>query len=182
MSTNPNTRMDFSIDKSLEVLEKTPQVVSSLLTGLTDEWINNNEGADTFSPFDVMGHLVHGEHTDWPARIKKIMGDGGNNAFDNFDRFAMYEESKGKSLDTLLKEFQDLRTANLDLVRSYQLDEEKLNKIGIHPKFGEVTLRQLLSTWTAHDLGHIAQICRVMAKQYTDNVGPWIEYLRILRI
>jgi uncharacterized damage-inducible protein DinB len=170
----------FNLNKSLELLERTPASLETLLSGLSDEWIYNNEGEETFSPYDVMGHLVHGETTDWVARTKKTLSENDKN-FTVFDRFAMYEESKGKSIEDLLKEFKEQRKKNLDFIRSLNITEDMLDKKGIHPKFGEVTLRQLLSTWTVHDLGHMGQIVRVMAKQYKENVGPWVEYLRILK-
>ena len=175
-----NTTIPFNLEKSFELLERTPTVIEQLLSGLSSEWINNNEGGETFSPYDVVGHLVHGETTDWIARTKKILSVNDKD-FAIFDRFAMYEESKGKTLEELLTEFKVQRKKNLDFIRTLNITEDMLDKKGIHPKFGEVTLRQLLSTWTVHDLGHIGQIVRVMAKQYNNNVGPWLEYLRILK-
>lgn len=171
----------FQIDKSLEILERTPGVVKTLLLGLSDEWVMNNEGDDTFSPFDVVGHLLHGETTDWVQRTQIIISGDGDRKFKPFDRFAQFEESKGKNLEQILEEFSQQRKKNLDFIRQLHPDESMLDKTGIHPVFGEVTLRQLLSTWVAHDLGHIAQIVRVMAKQYKTDVGPWVEYLRILK-
>jgi hypothetical protein len=170
----------FNLSKSVELLERTPSSIEVLLSGISDEWIYNNEGGETFSPYDVMGHLVHGETTDWVARTKKILSENDKD-FAVFDRFAMYEESKGKSIQDLLTEFKIQRKKNLEFIRSLNITEEMLDKKGIHPTFGEVTLRQLLSTWTVHDLGHMGQIVRVMAKQYKENVGPWVEYLRILK-
>jgi hypothetical protein len=173
--------ISFNLNKSLEVLEKTPFVIESLLSGLSGEWIHNNEGDDTFSPYDVVGHLLHAETTDWVQRANIILDESGDGKFKPFDRFAQYEESKGKDLSQLLTEFKIQRKKNLDFLRALQPDETMLDRKGIHPAFGEVTLRQLLSTWTVHDLGHIGQIVRVMAKQYKENVGPWVEYLRILK-
>ena len=170
----------FDLNKSFELLERTPTVIENLLAGLSDEWVYNNEGGETFSPYDVVGHLLHGETTDWVARTNKILSDTDKD-FAVFNRFAMYEESKGKSLNELLTEFKDVRKKNIGFIKSLNVSEEMLDKKGIHPKFGEVTLRQLLSTWMVHDLGHIGQIVRVMAKQYKENVGPWVEYLRILK-
>ena len=175
-----NTRIDFHLEKSFELLERTPTVIEQLLAGLSNEWINNNEGGETFSPYDVVGHLVHGETNDWVARTKKILSEN-DKGFAIFDRFAMYKESKGKTIEELLIEFKVQRKKNVDFIRALNITEDMLDKKGIHPKFGEVTLRQLLSTWTVHDLGHIGQIVRVMAKQYKNNVGPWVEYLRILK-
>lgn len=170
----------FDLNKSLELLERTPTAIEYLLKGVSDDWVYNNEGEETFSPYDVMGHLVHGETTDWVARTKKILSTNDKD-FAVFDRFAMYEESKGKTIDQLLTEFKEVRKKNLEFIRSLNITEDMLDQKGVHPKFGEVTLRQLLSTWTVHDLGHIGQIVRVMAKQYKENVGPWVEYLRILK-
>jgi hypothetical protein len=140
----------------------------------------NNEGPETFSPFDVIGHLIHGEKTDWAERARMILEFGNTKTFVPWDRFAQYEESKGKNLAQLLDEFIKVREENMRLFKSLQLTEADLDKTGMHPKLGEVTLRNLLSTWVVHDLTHIAQITRVMAKQYTENMGPWPEFFRIL--
>src|SRR6185295_12436773 len=172
--------MEFTLDKSYEILERTPAVLQSLLTGVSDEWTMNNEGPDTFSPYDVVGHLIHGEKTDWPDRIAIILEDGVSKTFVPYDQFAMFEESKGKTLNQLLAEFEAVRKEKLQWLKSLKLTEEDLNKKGLHPSFGEVTLRQLLSTWVVHDLTHIAQITRVMAKQYKEATGPWAEFFRIL--
>lgn len=173
--------MKFDLEKSILILERTPVVLEVLLSGLPDDWIMHNEGGETWSPYDVMGHLVHGEKTDWMARTKIILNEGTGRTFDVFKRTAMFEESKGKSLSDLLKEFKSARAENLKILRSFHLGEKDLDKKGIHPKFGEVTLRQLLSTWTIHDLTHLAQIGRVMAKQYKTEIGPWIEYMRLVQ-
>jgi hypothetical protein len=172
--------MKFELDKSYEILERTPVILRSLLTGLSDGWVMNNEGPETFSPYDVVGHLVHGEKTDWPDRIKMILEYGITKIFVPYDRFAMYELSRGKSLLQLLDEFESLRKKNMEWLKSLQLTAADLDKKGIHPKFGEVTLRQLLSTWVIHDLTHLAQITRVMAKQYKEEMGPWVEFFRIM--
>lgn len=172
--------MEFNLNKSIEILERTPQVLEALLTGLSDEWILNNEGDDSWNPFDVIGHLIHGEKTDWLVRTNLILSDKTDKTFAPFDRFAQFENSKGKSISELLKEFQDLRKQNLVALKSKNITTEDLWKTGIHPTFGAVTLEQLLACWVAHDLGHIAQISRVMAKQYKDEVGPWREFLPIL--
>ena len=172
--------MKFELSKSYEILERTPSVLRSLLTGISGEWIMNNEGAETFSPYDVVGHLLHGEKTDWPDRIAIILDYGTTKAFVPYDRFAMFEESKGKTLDQLLTEFETLRKEKLLWVKSLKLAESDLDKKGIHPAFGKVTLRQLLSTWVVHDLTHLAQITRVMAKQYKEETGPWVNFFRIL--
>lgn len=171
--------MNFDISKSIEILSRTPETLEKLLNGLSDEWLYNNEGGESWSPYDIVGHLVHGEKTDWPERTQIILFSEDKH-FRSFDRTAMFEESKGKSIIDLLGEFRTLREKNISKILSYNLDDDKLNMKGIHPKFGEVTLRQLVSTWVVHDLSHLAQITRVMAKQYKDEVGPWIEYIPIL--
>jgi uncharacterized damage-inducible protein DinB len=173
--------MNFDLDQSIEILERTPFVIESLLNGLSDDWTNGNEGPDTWSPYDVVGHLIHGEKTDWISRLEIILSNGPNKTFEKFDRFAQFNESKGKSLDDLLQEFKALRNRNIALLKSKRIAASDFVRTGIHPKFGEVTLAQLLSTWVAHDLDHISQIARVMAKQYKTEVGPWVEYLKILR-
>ena len=172
--------MTFDLLKSYEVWERTPKVLRSLLHGLGDDWIRHNEGPDTFSPFDVLGHLIHGEKTDWPNRIRLILEKGTTSPFVPYDRFAMYQESADKTLNQLLNEFESLRMTNIKWVRSLNLSDTDLNKKGLHPKLGEVTLRQLLSTWVIHDLTHLSQITRVMAKQYKEEMGPWLEYFRIM--
>ena len=172
--------MTFSLDKSIELLERTPNVLRMMLLGLSADWTAVNEGGDTWSPDDVIGHLIHGERTDWIPRAEVILSESPDKTFTPFDRFAQFEESKGKSLAQLLDEFADLRSQNLERLRAFNLTDSDLAKTGMHPVFGEVTLSQLLATWTVHDLNHIAQISRVMANQYKTEVGPWIEYLRIL--
>ena len=172
--------MKFSLPSSISVLERTPLILEQMLKDLPDEWIINNEGKDTWSPYDVVEHLIHGEKTDWIPRMEIILSDKGDKRFVPFDRFAMMSESKKKFLTELQEEFKSLRKKSLEILISKKLTEKDLNKIGIHPEFGEVTLRQLLATWVAHDLGHIAQISRVMAKQYKEETGPWIKYLRVL--
>jgi hypothetical protein len=173
--------MAFNLDRSIQVLERTPRVLDSMLSGLDDEWTTTNEGENTWSPYDVMGHLIHGERTDWLTRLRIILGDGPDKRFAPFDRFAQFEESRGKSLADLLEEFAALRAAGLRDLRALELSDADLDRTGIHPKFGTVTARQLLATWVAHDLDHIVQISRVMAHQLHDDVGPWIEFLRIVR-
>ncbi|HNS11335.1 MAG TPA: DinB family protein [Bacteroidia bacterium] len=173
--------MEFSLSKSLEILQRTPVVLSALLENLSEEWAMNNEGPETWSAFDVIGHLVHGEQTDWIERTEIILSDDPDKRFKPFDRFAQYEDSKGKTLNQLLTEFSSLRKKNIDIILSKNLRESDFDKKGVHPKFGEVTLGQLLATWAVHDLNHLAQISRVMANQYEAEVGPWKEYLRILQ-
>lgn len=171
--------MKFSIDKGLEVLEKTPNSLATLLENLSEEWILSNEGDKTWSPFDVIGHLIYGEKTDWIPRLKIILFEE-DKRFTPFDRFAQLALSKGKNLTELLYEFKQLREENLEYLRSLNLTQRQLKLTGIHPEFGIVTIHQLLSAWVVHDLGHIAQISRIMAKQYKEATGPWYNYLNIL--
>ena len=173
--------MKYSLTKSLEILERTPLVLETLLSDLSDDWTMNNEGGETWSPYDVLGHLIHGENTDWVQRMEIILDEKGDKKFKPFDRFAQFEESKGKSLTDLIIEFKSSRKKNIDILKNLNLQESDLDKTGIHPAFGTVTLRQLLSTYVVHDLNHLAQIARVMANQYKEEVGPWVEYLRILK-
>jgi len=173
--------MNFSLDKSIEILERTPSAYKELLNGVSDEWSKTNEGGESWSPYDVLGHLIHGENGDWMNRIEIILSESPDKNFKPFDRIAQFEESKGKSLKDLLGEFMMLRIMNLEKLKAKNITEADLDKKGIHPVFGEVTLQQLLSTWVVHDLNHLAQVARVMAYQYKDEVGPWSEYLRILK-
>ena len=172
--------MNYTIKEAAQLLERTPVVLRALLTGLANGWTMSNEGPDTFSPYDILGHLIHGEKTDWATRAKIILAFGVSKPFTPWDRFAQYEESKGKTLDQLLDEFEAIRKENMQWFNSLDLSESDLDKKGMHPKLGEVTLRNLLSTWVVHDLTHIAQITRVMAKQYKEEMGPWPEFFRIL--
>jgi hypothetical protein len=173
--------MSFDLDRYLEVLERTPATLRAMLGGLSDEWTSGNEGPDTWSPYDVLGHLIHGENTDWMARLDIILSDADDKTFVPFDRFAQFEESRGKTIADLLHEFERLREANVARIRGLDLTDVQLDRTGTHPEFGAVTLRQLLSTWTVHDLDHIVQIARVMAAQVGDEVGPWKAYIRVLK-
>lgn len=173
--------MKFSLEKSIPILERTPEVLKQLLLDLDDEWVTRNEGPDTWSPYDVVGHLIHGEKTDWIPRTKIILEHGEKKPFTPFDRFAQFEESMGKSLGQLLDVFATLRATNVKALKSLRISDEDLAKTGVHPELGKVTLANLLSTWVVHDLGHIAQVSRVMSRQYTSEVGPWINYLGILQ-
>ena len=172
--------MKYDLNKSIAILERTPAVLNTLLSGLHDDWVMNNEGPETFSPYDVIGHLIHGEKTDWATRAKMILEYENTKSFVPWDRFAQFEESKGKSLQQLLDEFAAIRKENMAWFKELQLTETDLDKKGMHPKLGEVTLRNLLATWVVHDLTHIAQVTRVMAKQYKEEMGPWPEFFRIL--
>jgi hypothetical protein len=172
--------MTFELNDAVAVLERTPATFRSLLAGLPEAWTAPNEGPDTFSAFDNLGHLIHGERADWIPRAQIILAQGTNRTFEPFDRFAHVRESAGKTVAHLLDEFAALRAQNLVTLREWQLTEAQLALQGEHPALGLVSLRQLLSTWVAHDLGHVAQTARVMAKQYRDAVGPWRAYLPIL--
>ncbi len=172
--------MTFDLSSGIAVLERTPAAFRALLAGLPGTWIETNEGPDTFSPFDNVGHLIHGERADWIPRARIILAQGAHRTFVPYDRFAQVRESAGKTLAQLLDEFDELRAQNLATLRAWNLSESQLALVGEHPALGAVTLRQLLATWVAHDLGHLAQTSRVMAKQYRDAVGPWRAYLPIM--
>lgn len=174
--------MEFDLTDGFAVLRRTPHALNAMLAGLPPFWTASNEGADTWSPYDVVGHLIHGERTDWIPRAEIILRRGPERRFTPFDRFAQFHESQGKSLDDLLNEFTRLRTENLATLTGWGLTEVELSLQGEHPAFGTVTLRQLLATWVAHDLGHIVQIARVMAKQYREAVGPWRAYLTVVNL
>jgi hypothetical protein len=152
----------------------------ALLSGLPSTWTDATEGPDTWSPYVIVGHLIHGERTDWIPRAGIILAQGENRRFTPYDRFAQFRESRGKSLERLLDEFGHLREANLNTLVGWKLTDAQLELTGEHPELGAVTLRQLLATWVAHDLGHLAQTTRVMAKQYRDAIGPWRAYLSIM--
>jgi catechol 2,3-dioxygenase-like lactoylglutathione lyase family enzyme len=170
----------YRFDEVLPILERTPATLRVLLSGLPEAWITTNEGAGTWGPYDIVGHLIHGEHTDWITRTRHILAQGAEVPFRPFDREAMFAESAGKSLDQLLDEFAELRRVNVAHLGALGLSETDLDRPGLHPALGPVTLGQLLATWVAHDLGHIAQITRVMAKRYRATVGPWRAFLPIL--
>jgi hypothetical protein len=172
--------MNFELQHGIAVLARTPSVLEALLSDLPEPWITSNEGADSWSPFDVVGHLIDGELTDWMARLHIILAQGPQPRFEPFDRFRHISRNKDRTLRDLLAEFQQLREGNLDELRALNLTSGQLQLTGEHPVFGSVTLEQLLATWVAHDLGHLAQITRVMAKQYRDAVGPWQAYLPVL--
>ena len=172
--------MEFELEKAKEVLRRTPGTLNALLSDLADDWALANEGPATFSPYDVIGHLIEGEENDWIPRARIIIEQGEARPFDKFDRFAMYEKSKGKSLHELLARFEQLREESLRQLDEMNLTPELLQKRGAHPALGAVTLSQLLSAWVVHDLGHIRQIVRVMAKQYREAIGPWTAYLSIV--
>lgn len=172
--------MKFDLARSLEILERTPRVLRALLEDLSGAWTTPNEGPDTFSAFDNVAHLVHTERTNWVQRGRIILEHGSAVTLPPLDRFAHYEESEGRSMTEVLDEFAELRSGNLSTLRSWDLSEEQLDLEGEHPDLGRVSLGQLLATWTTHDLSHLAQITRVVAKQYREAVGPWRAYLPIL--
>jgi DinB family protein len=172
--------MDFDLDSSTDVLARTPATLAALLADLPEPWIGGREGPDTFSPFDVVGHLIDGEETDWIPRAKIILARGPDLGFEPYDRFRHYARNAGRSLGALLDEFARWRAENLALLRSWRLTDAELELPGVHPTFGPVTLRQLLAAWVVHDLGHVAQVSRVMAKQYREAVGPWVPFMPVL--
>ena len=172
--------MAFVLDEALAVLERSPAILRAWLDGLPEAWVRTNEGPDTWSPYDVVGHLIHGEETDWVPRTLIILREGESRPFEPFDRFAFAEQSEGKSLHQLLDDFEELRRRNLHTIRDLKLTDRHLALHGVHPDFGRVTLRELLATWVAHDLSHLAQIARVMARRYDAAVGPWKRYLGVL--
>lgn len=172
--------MMFELTRGTEVLRRTPAVVSALLRDIDISWSRATEGPETFSPFDVVGHLIDGEETDWITRAQVIRAGRPDATFTPYDRFRHRERNAHRTLASLLDEFADLRATNLVELESWRLTDADLALTATHPVFGLVTLRQLLATWVVHDLGHIAQITRVMAKQYADEIGPWAQFLPIV--
>lgn len=173
--------MRFDLALALPVLERTPSVLRALLEALPPEWTGARDGEESWSPFDVVGHLIHGERTDWMPRAEMILREGESRSFPPFDRFAQFQASQGRSLTELLDTFAELRRANLERLRGLALTPADLERRGRHPEFGPVTLSQHLATWVAHDLSHIRQIVRVMGRQYAEAAGPWTAYLPMLR-
>jgi uncharacterized damage-inducible protein DinB len=172
--------MEFHLEQATDILRRTPETLRALLKDLPPALATGNEGGDSWSPYTVVGHLIHGEETDWVPRARIILEHGEARAFTPFDRFAQFEKSQGKSLDELLDEFAALRRASLAALAELGITPEQLSRRGTHPELGGVTLGQLLATWVAHDLTHVAQILRVMCRQYTEAVGPWKQYLPLL--
>ncbi len=172
--------MRFDLELSIDVLRRTPGALLEVLGDLDEAWTRGTEGPETFSPFDIVGHLIDGEETDWIPRARIILARGPNPAFEPYDRFRHRARNAQRSLASLLKEFAQLRAANLKELRSWRLTEAELDLPGEHPSLGRVTLRQLLAAWVVHDLGHLAQTTRVMAKQYRDEIGPWVPYLPVV--
>ena len=171
--------MQFDLNKAIQILERTPRVVQVYLTGLPEDLLRSNEGVDTWSPYDVVGHLIFGEKTDWIVRIRAVLTSV-NPIFEPFDRFAQFQEDQDRPIIELLEEFSNLRSENIAELVAFNISSSDLSRTGVHPAFGDVTIAQLISAWVVHDLGHISQISRVMAKQYKTEVGPWTAYLEIL--
>jgi len=174
------TRRPLAISEAAALLSRTPGMLDAWLRDLPECWLVAHEGGETWSPIEIVGHLIHGERTDWMPRIRRILVHGDSVAFEPFDRFAQFRESAGKSLPDLLDEFARLRQANMGELAALRIDGTALGRPGLHPSLGAVTLRQLLATWVAHDLDHVTQIARVMARQYAEEVGPWRAYLRVI--
>ena len=172
--------MEFNLNRSLEILSSTPGVLQHLLSGLSDEWLYSNEGENTWSPHTVIGHLIYADETNWTVRARKILSDV-DNRFEPFNRAAQFELYNDKNIRDLLSRFSEVRKNSLKELSTIDINERTLSRKGIHPDFGEVTLTQLLATWTVHDLDHLNQISRVLAKQYIDAVGPWKSFLGILK-
>lgn len=172
--------MTDTLQQAEDVLHRTPAILHSLLDGVGEGWARGTEGPDTFSPFDVVGHLIDGEETDWIPRARIILTQGLSRRFEPYDRYRHKSRNAQRTLASLLEEFAQLRAANLALVRSWHLTDQQLALEGLHPSLGPVTLRQLIASWVVHDLGHVAQVARVMAKQYRAEVGPWVDYLPVL--
>jgi hypothetical protein len=174
------TAARFNLTQAIDILRRTPGTVRVLLRSVAAEWAHGTEGPDTFSPFDNIGHLIDGEETDWLPRTRIILAQGANRRFEPYDRFRHRARNKNRTLDSLLDEFASLRAENLRVLESWKLTEAQLDLRGEHPEQGPVTLRELVAAWVVHDLGHIAQIARVMAKQYRPEVGSWVPYLPVL--
>jgi hypothetical protein len=169
------------LEECFAVLTRTPATFDAMLRGLPEQWTTATEGPGTWSPYVVIGHLIHGEKTDWVARVMIILEHGPHQPFEPFDRDAQFRDSQGKPISALLDEFAERRADNLVQLRTLDLQPAQLELVGTHPALGRVTLRQLVATWTAHDLAHILQVSRVMVKRYKQEVGPWAEYLSVMR-
>ena len=170
----------FNLDEAVAILERTPASLNALLAGLPDTWVRATEGEGAWSPYDVIGHLIHGERTDWLPRARHIL-NGERRPFEPFDRTAQFAESRDKSVNELLATFAELRRENVAALTRMKLTKDDLSLRGVHPELGDVTLGQLLATWVVHDLDHVVQVARTMAKAYTDATGPWSAYLSILQ-
>lgn len=173
--------MKFQIEQAVEILSQTPATVKFLLGNLSNDWTESKGAVEDWSPFDIVGHLIHGEETDWIPRARIVLGQDENQMFEPFDRLAQFEKSKGKTLNELIETFAAARKQSLDALREMNLTEEKLKLKATHPELGAVTLEQLIATWAVHDLTHIRQIVTVLARKYAENVGAWKQYLSILQ-
>lgn len=173
--------MKFKTAQAIEILAQTPATLKSLIGNLSDDWTASAGDSENWSAFDIVGHLIHGEETDWIPRAEIILAQGENRTFQPFDRFAQFEKSKSRTLDELLEIFASARAKSLEQLRTFDLNEEKLQLRANHPELGEVTLEQLLAAWTVHDLNHIRQIVTFLTAKYAGNVGAWREYLSILK-
>jgi len=180
-ATDYNLHMPLILDDTISLLARTPITLNTLLRDQPEIWTHRNEGDNTWSAYDVIGHLAHGERADWIPRVKCILQHGDTQAFEPFDRFAQTRESEGKSLAQLLDEFSQLRAENLATLRAMNLQPSDLDRNGLHPSLGRVTLSQLLATWAAHDMTHLHQVSRILAHQYRETVGPWSQYLGVLQ-
>ena len=173
--------MQFNLSDATQILQRTPATLNAMVGGMPETWLRLNEGSGTWSCYDIVGHLIHGEMTDWVPRARMILDDGETRAFEPFDRFAQFREDQSRPIGALLEQFAFLRTENVKVLDDMRLTPEDLARRGTHPELGPVTLGQLLSTWVAHDMSHIAQVARVTAKQYCHEVGPWKPYLSVLK-
>ncbi|MGB4848565.1 MAG: DinB family protein [Saprospiraceae bacterium] len=173
--------ISMEVNDVIAIISKTPAVVRELLSGLNEEWLHATEGPDTWSPHDIVAHYIFGEQTDWIPRMHIILSDAADKAFTPFDRNGHFAVGKGRSIESLLNQFEQLRKENIQILLASDISSEDLEKTGIHPAFGPVTLRQLLAAWAVHDMTHIHQLSRVIAKQYLVEVGPWREYMGVLR-
>jgi len=172
--------VDFELTRGMAILDRTPDVLRALLAGLPGEWTHGDEGPDTWSPFDVVGHLIDGEESDWMARVRIMLSDASDRRFAPFERFGHLQRRERETLAGRLDRFAELRARNLEELRALDLAPQDLQRTGVHPEFGTVRLEQHLATWVAHDLGHVVQAARVMARQYRDAVGPWTAYLSVM--
>ncbi len=172
--------MELVLEEALPVLARTPEGLRGLLWNLPEPWVRSDEGPETWSPYDIVGHLIQGERMNWLPRIEHLLHLGDSAPFPTFDREGMFGASTGRTMDELLDEFAVLRAASLDRLRALNLSRADLDRRGLHPDFGQVTLSQLVATWVAHDLGHVGQVARVMARQFSSAVGPWRAYLPVL--
>lgn len=175
------TSTEFSLSEAIAILSRTPATLDALLRGLPKLWAHSNEGDDTWNAYDIMGHLIAGERTDWMPRLQIILEHGESQAFHPFDRLAQFKEPQDYTLEQRLDEFARLRAENLAALQAHNLQPEDFTRRGTHPSLGTVTLSQLLATWAVHDLTHIHQLSRVLAIQYRETVGPWSEYLGVLK-